>query len=317
MDIASSSFSEEDAVFGGARCLKAGLKNVMAQYSPAAVGVATTCLAETIGEDLPRILSEYETEPAEEPRVPVLRVSTPSYSGCHMGGFHAAVRAVAKQCARKGPRHDRLTVLPGFVSPEDLRHLKALLAEAGVEPVFLPDYSRTLDGGLWTGYQRLQPGGVPLANLAGMGSAPATFELGRALAGAPETAASWLEREFGVPRSAIGLPVGLRETDRFFAELERVTGRPVPASAAEERGRLLDAMVDGHKYVSGLRAAVFGDQDLVAGLASFLDELGVEPVLCASGEKTGRLETCLRELVTGAGAGRVEVMEGALSLIHI
>ena len=59
MDIASSSFSEEDAVFGGGRNLKLGIENVSNAYRPSVIGVATTCLAETIGEDVPQILREY------------------------------------------------------------------------------------------------------------------------------------------------------------------------------------------------------------------------------------------------------------------
>lgn len=50
-----------------------------------------------------------------------------------------------------------------------------------------------------------------------------------------------------------------------------------------ERGRLLDAMVDGHKYLSGKRAVVYGDEDLVTGLVGFLSEIGVQTVLAASG----------------------------------
>ena len=49
VDIGSSSFSEEETVFGGAKNLKAGLANITSQYRPASIGVATTCLAETIG----------------------------------------------------------------------------------------------------------------------------------------------------------------------------------------------------------------------------------------------------------------------------
>ena len=49
VDIASSSFSEEAAVFGGRSLLVQGLRNVTAQYGPEMVGVASTCLAETIG----------------------------------------------------------------------------------------------------------------------------------------------------------------------------------------------------------------------------------------------------------------------------
>ncbi|MDQ1287533.1 MAG: nitrogenase molybdenum-iron protein NifN, partial [Actinomycetota bacterium] len=62
-----------------------------------------------------------------------------------------------------------------------------------------------------------------------------------------------------------------------------------------ERGRLVDAYVDGHKYVAGKRAVVFGDEDLVVGLTSFLTEIGVHVVVAASGGRSGRLEATLRQ----------------------
>ena len=46
IDIASSNFHEETAVFGGSHNLKIGLKNVSDQYKPQVIGVATTCLTE-------------------------------------------------------------------------------------------------------------------------------------------------------------------------------------------------------------------------------------------------------------------------------
>ena len=63
----------------------------------------------------------------------------------------------------------------------------------------------------------------------------------------------------------------------------------------EARGRLIDAYADGHKYVSGIRAAIYGDEDLVVGLASFLNEIGIHPVLCASGGKSGHLQEALNQ----------------------
>jgi nitrogenase molybdenum-iron protein NifN len=51
MDIACSNFSEQSAVFGGKDNLQVGLENVTRQYQPALIGVATTCLSETIGDD--------------------------------------------------------------------------------------------------------------------------------------------------------------------------------------------------------------------------------------------------------------------------
>ena len=63
-----------------------------------------------------------------------------------------------------------------------------------------------------------------------------------------------------------------------------------------ERGRLVDAYGDGHKYVFGKRAIVYGEEDLVVGLAALLAETGVVPVLCASGGKSGVIAQAIAEV---------------------
>src|SRR4030042_4319977 len=65
MDIASSSLGEKHAVYGGGPNLKQGLKNVMTKYGAALIGVATTCLTETIGDDGPFLVREYRRKMAE------------------------------------------------------------------------------------------------------------------------------------------------------------------------------------------------------------------------------------------------------------
>src|SRR5512140_1805409 len=101
MDIASSSLGEKHAVFGGGPNLKQGLKNVMTKFGAGLIGVATTCLTETIGDDVPMIVREFRREMEETGEgsqlPPLVNVSTPSYSGTHMEGFHAAVKAVVDQ----------------------------------------------------------------------------------------------------------------------------------------------------------------------------------------------------------------------------
>src|SRR6266542_168600 len=59
MDIAASNFSEASAVFGGGANLRDGLTNVIRQYEPSLVGLATTCLSETIGVDVPGHLRAF------------------------------------------------------------------------------------------------------------------------------------------------------------------------------------------------------------------------------------------------------------------
>jgi nitrogenase molybdenum-iron protein NifN len=105
MDIASSSLGEKHAIYGGAANLKQGIQNVSSKFAPRMIGIATTCLTETIGDDVPMILKEYRREAGEAATQPLLvTVSTPSYSGTHMQGFHAAVRAVVEQAAQQKTR---------------------------------------------------------------------------------------------------------------------------------------------------------------------------------------------------------------------
>ena len=47
------------------------------------------------------------------------------------------------------------------------------------------------------------------------------------------------------------------------------------------------------------RAVVYGEEDLVFGLTAFLTEIGVTPILCATGGKSGRFAECLREAAPG------------------
>ncbi len=102
MDIATSGFSEATTIFGGGANLRQGLDNVTSQYHPTLIGIATTCLTETIGEDMHGLLHEYPEKCAGAERPVLVHVSTPSYSGTHIDGFHDAVRAVVEQLAEAG-----------------------------------------------------------------------------------------------------------------------------------------------------------------------------------------------------------------------
>jgi nitrogenase molybdenum-iron protein NifN len=69
-----------------------------------------------------------------------------------------------------------------MVSAADLRHLKEILGDFGLNFTLLPDYSETMDGETWSEYEKLQSGGTPLAAIAATGSAKASIEFGRTLA---------------------------------------------------------------------------------------------------------------------------------------
>ncbi len=310
IDIASSNFNEETAVFGGSHNLKLGLKNVTQQYKPDVIGIATTCLSETIGDDVPMILREYETLMGSSAPLPIMIfASTPSYQGSHMEGFHAAVRSAVKTLAEAGPKKNLINLFSGMISPADIRYMKDIMTDFGVPFVLLPDYSQTLDGGPWAEYHRIPPGGTPTSAIASTGCASASIEFGSTLE-SHKSAAGYLEEKFGVTRHHLPLPIGIKASDRFFAVLEKLTEKPMPARYEDERRRLVDAYADGHKYVFGQKTILYGEEDLVISLAAFLREIGVVPVLCASGGKSGLMKKRLMELVPDLDELGIKVREG-------
>ncbi len=312
MDIASSSLGEKQAVYGGGPNLKQGLGNVMSKYGADLIGVATTCLTETIGDDVPGIVREFrqEADGAAAALPEIVTVSPPSYAGTHMEGFHAAVKALVAQLAAAGEPTAAVNLLPGFVSPADIRYLGEILADFGLPGIILPDLSETLDGPAQSDYEKIPAGGTPLASIQAMGRSRATLEFGRTLF-PQDTAGRFLESRFGVPCHPLGLPIGLRESDRFFGVLEELSSRATPSRHALERGRLIDSYVDGHKYIFGKRAVVYGEEDLVIGLTAFLAEIGVRPVLCASGGRSGHFKAALNEVAGDLGPSPPLVLEGA------
>jgi nitrogenase molybdenum-iron protein NifN len=310
VDIASSNFSEETTIFGGNKNFNTGIDNIIKQYQPEVIGIASACLSETIGEDIPGLINEYR-EVNKNKQLPVfVHASTPSYQGTHMDGFHEAVAATISAFAQTGNKTGHINLFPGFVSPEDIRHLKNILDDFGLDYVLFPDYSDPLDNPHWKDYQLIPEGGTLPEDLRRTGSAEASIEFGYimnqgGLHGRIKknkmvfSAAEWLEKNFGVFRFNTGMPIGIKETDKFFHILESISGMPVPEHLKRERGRLIDAYVDGHKYLFGKRAIVYGEEDLVTGIVSFLEEIGIEPVLVASGGESGLLKDEIDRITEG------------------
>lgn len=313
IDIACSNFGEHTAIFGGGANIKLALDNIIAQYAPEMIGVATTCLAETIGDDVSMFISEYRKAHGDTPLPPIVHVATPSYQGTHMQGFHNAVLATVKGLAghpEAETQEARINLFPGMLSPADLRLLKEITADFGLAATMLPDYSQTLDGGLWNEYHRIPSGGTPVEAIRAAGGARASIEMGPVLARMPETAAVFLEARFGVAAHRMGLPIGIRQTDRLMQILTAISGSPVPAKYSESRGRLLDALVDGHKYVNNTRAVVYGEADLVAGIVGFLSEIGILPVVCATGDSGGLLSSALHQVLDDKQFESIRIIEG-------
>ncbi|MDR0620437.1 MAG: radical SAM protein [Deltaproteobacteria bacterium] len=282
IDVAATSLSEEGAVFGGEKNLLKGLANLIKLYDPEIIGVSTTCLAETIGEDLKGSLKSFG-ENRRDLKAKLIPVSAPGYGGTHFEGYWHGLTAILAGLELDPKPHGGLNVVVGPASPADVRWLKDLLKEALPNHTLFPDISDNLDGAFNPVYERLPQKGTKLSSVVAMAGAAATLELSP-FAPEGDSPGEWLRKTHGVKLIRLAPSVGLAATDALLAALRDLGGR-IPSGVLEERGRLMDAMADSHKHCALGRAAIFGEPDFVLSLAHLAAENGLPTVLAATGSK--------------------------------
>ncbi|MFZ5642592.1 MAG: nitrogenase component 1 [Bacillota bacterium] len=298
IDVASSSLNEKGTIYGGEKNLKQGLDNLIKAYNPNVIGVLTTCLAETIGEDIQRVVAEYRLERNLDGSCPIITVPTPGYGGTQFEGYWQAIKNIVAKLARRVADHSRINVIVPHLSPADLREIKRIMDLMGVSYILLPDFSDTLDRPFERPYKKVPEGGTRLADIEAMGGSLATIQMGVTV-DESLSPGKYLEKSFGIPLYNIPVPMGIENTDLFISILRQITGNPVPDALALERGRLLDCMIDSHKYNFQGRSVIFGEPELVHSIAVTCMENGVFPVVLATGSKTARLTELLGERLGG------------------
>ncbi|SHJ34480.1 nitrogenase cofactor biosynthesis protein NifB [Parasporobacterium paucivorans] len=299
VDIASTSLTEHGTVYGGEENLLKGLKNLIELYNPEVIGVSTTCLSETIGEDIARMIEKfYELNP-EYAYIRIIPIHSPGYGGTQFDGYFRGLYQIVSHLARECEKNNKINVVTGMQSPSDIRFLKKEFARFGLEAIFLSDLSDNLDGGYSEKYSRLPSGGTSVSEIEQMGGAACTVEfVGMDLEYSP---GQYLADRFGVPLKKLMLPVGLRDTDEFYRGLSELSGMKIPEEVELERGRYLDAMIDSHKYSGDGRAVIYGDPDFVLSTVRLCVENGVMPVVAATGSTCKMLKPLLEKEIKPLG----------------
>lgn len=306
----TSSFTEGAAVFGGGSNLKTAIKNVFAIYDPDIIAVHTTCLSETIGDDMPTFIHQAQVPEGKL----VIHANTPSYVGSHVTGFSNMVKAMVKYLAEsEGKSNDKLNVIPGFVNPGDIREIKRLLKAMQAESIVFPDTSGVLDAPMTGKYDMYPSGGTRIADLKDSGNSKGTLALGWY---ASSDAAFTLEKKCKVPAQILKTPIGIKATDEFLMAVSALTGSDIPASIEEERGQVVDIMVDCHYHYHGKKVAIYGDPDLVIALTEFVLDLGMVPKYVLTGTPGEYFQTTVSDMLAEAGVTGKVKSGGDLFTLH-
>lgn len=307
----TSSFTEGASVFGGGANLKTAIKNVFAIYDPDIMAVHTTCLSETIGDDLSSLLYSAEIP---EGKV-VIYANTPSYVGSHITGFANMTKGMINSLAEAaaGGKKERINIFPGFVNPGDMRELKRILKIMGIQFIILPDTTGVVDSPLTGTFTMFPQGGTKIEEIRDMGNSRLSLALGSFASADPAFA---LEKKCKVPATVLRTPVGIKATDALLMALSKAFVTEIPYELEEERGQLVDIMTDTHFHFHGKKAAVFGDPDTVTALVEFVLSLGMKPIHILTGTPGGAFEKDITEMLEAAKVEGHVKAAGDLFLLH-
>ncbi len=273
----TTAMNEVTTILGGLDNLEQACLNIFKRTQCKIIGICTTGLTETRGEDLQsdiRLIRQRNPELAE---VALIAVATPDFSGALQTGWSKAVAAMVEQMvpptAVTVP--SQVNILAGsHLTPGDIEEIRDMVEAFDLDPIILPDLSGSLDGHVPDRYIGTTYGGTTVDDIRAMGASAHTIAIGQQM----QPAAQALSDKAGVPFTVLDRLTGLVAVDAFVRQLQRISGRSAPARLRRQRSQLQDAMLDGHFSFGRTKVALAAEPDLLFALSAFLSEMGAEVV---------------------------------------
>ncbi|MBK1711834.1 nitrogenase iron-molybdenum cofactor biosynthesis protein NifN [Rubrivivax gelatinosus] len=285
----TTAMNEATTIMGGYDNLAKALLNIRQRAKPRVIGLCTTGLTETKGDDVDGYIRLARQQHPELADTAVVHASTPDYVGGFQEGWAAAVTAIVSTLPREHePRREGVVaLLPGcHLSPADIEELRETIEAFGLQPLVVPDISGSLDGHIPETWLGTTIGGTPLADIEALGGAVHALAVGEQMRPAAEA----LQARCGVPFTLFDRLTGLTATDALVRRLAEISGREVPAKLRRQRSQLVDAMLDCHFHTGNAKIALAAEPDLLWAAGSFLAEMGAELVACVTTGKSPLLE---------------------------
>jgi len=268
---------------GGDYSIVESVKNITKKVTPSLIGLHTTGLTETKGDDIRGVASKIE--------FPLVYVNTPDYEGGLESGWALATRAMIEQLVEPTEAIDdnRVLVLPHVsLTPIEVEKIKDFIAAFGYDVFALPDLSTSLDGHLGEKQAALSSGGITVEEIRSLGDCGMVISVGDSMQGC---ARALQKKNPFIRHHHFSHLQGLDATDALVTLLLAETGRTEPpASIVRWRKRLQDAMLDCHFSLGQTRVLAAVEPDQLAGVCQALREAGGRIPLAISSVDSPQLE---------------------------
>ncbi|MEL7353490.1 MAG: bifunctional nitrogenase iron-molybdenum cofactor biosynthesis protein NifEN [Cyanobacteria bacterium P01_A01_bin.116] len=331
--LSTTAMTEVTTILGGEENIEAALLTLLEKSNPEIVGLCTTGLTETRGDDMPRILKELSAHNPKLATLPIACASTPDFKGSLQDGYAAAVEAIVRDIPGSDRDPDRqigstadsfysyampglpsqVTLLAGpALAPGDVQAVKDMVKAFGLNPVVLPDLSASLDGHLTDrSYAGNTSGGTPLSQIKALSASAFTLAVGKSM----KLAAEILQQRFGTEFKCFEDLTGLDAVDRFLQTLSDISSRPVPEKFRHQRRQLQDAILDSHFFFGRKRVALALEPDLLHNIAWWLTTTGAKVHAAVTTTKSKLLKDLPIDTVTIGDLEDVEELAQGADLL--
>lgn len=285
----TTAMNEATTIMGGYDNLAQALLNIRSRAQPAVIGICSTGLTETKGDDVQGHIALARKNHPELADTEIVYVDTPDYVGAFQDGWAKAVTALVSQLPHQGvPRNPlAVNVLPGcHITPGDIEELRDIIESFGLQPTFVPDVSGSLDGHMPEQWLGTTLGGTSLPALRALGGAGLTLAIGEQM----RPAALALQARCGTPYAMFDRLCGLGANDELIRQLAALSGRPVPQRLRRQRSQLVDAMLDAHFHTGHVKVALAAEPDLLWAAGQVLAEMGAELSVAVTTTRSPLLE---------------------------
>jgi len=279
-------------IIGDDNNLHEGIANVIEKQNPDIIGVVTSGLSETRGDDIKGAIVRFREKFPQYDSKYIVPVSTPDFKGDSEMGFGKAVASIIETIAEPSeiyrvPDRKRVNILAGMhLTAGDSDWLRRLFEDFDLDVFILPDLASSM-GGQVNRYYGLPEEGSSLRGIKSMGSADFTIAIGRSM----EISADRLLEKCEIPYKLFDSLTGVKASDELLSWLIEYTDKPAPDWVKVERQRAIDSMLDAHFNYGGRSCSIAAEPDLLYSLGTFITkELGISIDCAVSSVKSELLD---------------------------
>ncbi|MER3494463.1 MAG: hypothetical protein C4323_20695, partial [Mastigocladus sp. ERB_26_2] len=127
--LSTTAMTEVATILGGEERVEQAILTLVEKSKPEIIGLCTTGLVETRGDDMERFVKEIRHCHPELDYLPIVLVSTPDFKGTLQDGFASAVesmvREIPQECSKQNACPTQVTILASSAfTPGDVQEIK-------------------------------------------------------------------------------------------------------------------------------------------------------------------------------------------------